>query len=57
MNIFHCVIWDKVDLKVYSVLQAKSESDVMFCYMVIRDLESIGHLCINPILRIGLIHN
>ena len=45
-----------MDLKVYTVLQVKSESDVKFCYMVIRDLESIGHLCINLFLRIGLIH-
>ena len=28
-----------------------------FVYKVIRDLESIDHLCINPIRRIGLIHN
>ena len=27
-----------------------------FVYKVIRDLESIDHLCINPICRIGLIH-
>ena len=27
-----------------------------FVYTVIRDLESIDHLCINPIRRIGLIH-
>ena len=27
-----------------------------FVYKVIRDLESIDHLCINPIYRIGLIH-
>ena len=27
-----------------------------FVYNVIRDLESIDHLCINPILWIGLIH-
>ena len=27
-----------------------------FVYKVIRDLLSIDHLCINPILRIGLIH-
>ena len=39
-----------------TVLSAKSDSDVMFCYKVIRDLESIGHLFINPIHRIGLIH-
>ena len=38
-----------------TVLPAKSYSDVAFClqsYQVIRDLESIDHLCINPILRI-----
>ena len=28
----------------------------LFVYKVIRDLESIDPLCINPILRIGLIH-
>ena len=27
-----------------------------FVYKAIRDLESIDHLCINPIRRIGLIH-
>ena len=27
-----------------------------FVYKFIRDLESIDHLCINPIHRIGLIH-
>ena len=27
-----------------------------FVYKIIRDLESIDHLCINPIHRIGLIH-
>ena len=27
-----------------------------FVFEVIRDLESIDHLCINPIHRIGLIH-
>ena len=31
-----------------TVLPAKSDSDVMFVYKVIRDLESIDHLCINP---------
>ena len=39
-----------------TVLPAKSDSDVLFVYEVIRDLESIDHLCINPIHRIGLIH-
>ena len=38
-----------------TVMPAKSDSDVMFVYKVIRDLESIDHLCINPIHRIGLI--
>ena len=38
------------------VLPAKSDSDVMFVYKVIRDLQLIDHLCINPICRIGLIH-
>ena len=38
------------------VVPAKSDSDIMFVYKVIRDLESIDHLCINPIHRIGLIH-
>ena len=28
-----------------------------FVYKVIRDLKSIDHLCINPILRIGLIND
>ena len=39
-----------------TVLPAKSDSDVMFVYRVIRDLESIDHLCINHNHRIGLIH-
>ena len=39
-----------------TVLPAKSDSDIMFVYKVIRDLDSIDHLCINAIHRIGLIH-
>ena len=39
-----------------TALPAMSDSDDMFYYKVIRDLESIDHLCINPIRRIGLIH-
>ena len=39
-----------------TVLPAKSDSDVLFVFEVIRDLESIDHLCINPIHMIGLIH-
>ena len=39
------------------VLYCRSKVTVMSCfvYKVIRDLESINHLCINPICRIGLI--
>ena len=39
-----------------TVLQAKSDSYFMFCLQSYGDLESVDHLCINPILRIGLIH-
>ena len=39
-----------------TVLPAKSDSDAMFCLQAIRDLYKIDHSCINPILRIGLIH-
>ena len=39
-----------------TVLPAKSGSGVKLCYKVIKDLESIDHLCINPIRMIGLIH-
>ena len=38
---------------IYTVLPAKSDSGVMFVYKVIRDVELIDHLCINPIHRIG----
>ena len=44
------------DLVPLTVLPAKSGSDVLFVYEVIRDLESIDHWFINPIHRIGLIH-
>ena len=37
-------------------MPAKRDSDIMFVYKVIRDLELIDHLCINPINWIGLIH-
>ena len=36
-----------------TVLPAKSDSGVIFCLQNYQDLESIDHLCINPI---GLIH-
>ena len=39
-----------------TVLSAKSDSGVMFCLQSYQDLESIDHLCINPIHRKGLIH-
>ena len=39
-----------------TVVPTKSDSGVMFCLQIYQDLESIDHLCINPILRIGLIH-
>ena len=39
-----------------TVLPAKGDSDVLFVYEVIRVLESIDHLCINPIHRLGLMH-
>ena len=39
-----------------TVMPDKSDSDVMFVYKVIKDLESRDHLCINPICWIGLIH-
>ena len=31
-----------------TVLPAKSDSEVMFCLQIIRDLELIDYLCINP---------
>ena len=37
-----------------TVLPVKSDSGVMFCLQSYQDLESIDHLCINPIRRIGL---
>ena len=46
----------KVEKRIHTVLPAKSDSDIMFCLQIIRDLESIDHVCINPIHRIGLIH-
>ena len=39
-----------------TVLPAKSDSDVMFCLQCYQGLIAIDRLCINPILRIGLIH-
>ena len=49
-----------------TVLPAKSDSDVIFCLQVLSKAlsctlhlskpESIDHVCINPILWIGLLH-
>ena len=41
-----------------TLLSCQPRVTVMSCfvYNVIKDLESIDHLCINPIHRIGLIH-
>ena len=40
------------------LLSCQPKVTVMSCYVytVIRDIESLDHLYINPILRIGLIH-
>ena len=43
-------------IRTTTVLPAKGDSDGCFVYKVIMDLTSIDHLCINPILRLGLIH-
>ena len=50
----------------YTVVPAKSDSDVVLCLQLLSKTltytlhlssrESRGHLCINPILRIGLIN-
>ena len=40
----------------FTVVPAKSDSGVKFCLQSYQDFESIDHLCINPIHRIGLIH-
>ena len=49
-----------------TVMPTKSDSDIIFCLQLLSKTlictlhlslcESIGHLCINPILQIGLIH-
>ena len=53
LSLFSYHVNGSVDIT--TVVPAKSDSDVMFVYKVIRDLESIDHWCINPIRRIGLI--
>ena len=56
-------LWIKIGgrLKVYDKVYVLSCQPIVtvascFVYKVIRELESIDHLCINPIRRIGLIH-
>ena len=41
---------------IFTVVSTKSDSDVMFCLQSYQDLESIDHVWINPIHKIGLIH-
>ena len=50
-------IWHKFEL-IAKILSCQPRVTVTPCfvYKVIRDLEWIDHLCINPIHRIGLIH-
>ena len=55
-DVFFYLWTSRGKLAISTILPAKSDSDIMFCYKVIRNSESIDHLCINPILRIGLIH-
>ena len=49
---------DQLGKKPSKLLSCQPRVTVMsfFVYNVIRDLESIDHMCINPIRRIGLIH-
>ena len=50
-------IYDMVqEVNITTVLPVKSDSDGMFCLQSYQDFESIDHLCINRIHRIGLIH-
>ena len=49
-------MYKDVEINDSTVLPAKTDSDIRFVYKIIRDLESIDHLYINPMRRIGLIH-
>ena len=61
----HVVIF-KYTCQKATVVPTKSDSDVMFCLQLLSktlacplnlsEREPIDHLCINPILRIGLMH-
>ena len=55
VNVFETT---EAEINTLKVLSCQPRVTVMSClvYKVIRDLESIYHLCINPIRRIGLIH-
>ena len=50
-------ICDEMDMQVSkaTVLSAKSDSCVVSCLHSYQGLESMNHLCLNPIHRIGLI--
>ena len=55
-----------IKIPTHTAVPTKSDSDVIFCLrllrktlaytLLLRQCKSIDHLCINPILRIGLIH-
>ena len=55
---FFFIYWDRLIIGCVLVLSSQPRVTVMsrFVYKVNRDLESIDHLCINPIHRIALIH-
>ena len=54
----HCISWFAELSQIFPLLSCQPRVTVTSCfvYKVIRVLWSIDHLCINPILRIGLIH-
>ena len=56
MNCMFMFSFESHTMSKLTVLSAKSDSGVMLCYQSYQDLESIDHLCTNPILRIGLIN-
>ena len=55
---FSSAQWNHIDKEMALLLSCQPGVTVTSCfvYKVIRDLCSLDHLCINPILRIGLIH-
>ena len=56
LNTKNICFGSEIRKSLFTVLPAKSDSDLKVVYKVIRDLCSINPLCINPILRMGLIH-